>query len=230
MDRWARLRRAVVWTLVAGGLLVQGLLLVRFAADATVAFLRDPDAYAGRWWHQVAEPTHAFVGYALVVVAAALLARAWTRVVRRPRSVRVRREPGEADGGGEGAVAIEMPAFLRPKTRRTRPGAGALAAWTAVGVALVVAGAVLGVFESLQLHAVASRFAGDASVLSRNSTVWILRLMLYFAPALLAVGGAVVASAWAAYWPLPPAREVVVGQKQKARDAGPARPEWQTVD
>lgn len=223
------LGRALTMTLVAGALLVQGLLLVRFAADTLTAFLLDPDTHRGRWWHHD-EPVFAFAGYLVLVVAAFLLARAWTRVVRPPREV-AREALGGTDGGGgddgeDEAVAIEMPSFLRPKTRRRRPGAAALAAWTLLGVLLVAAGATLGVVEAVQMWVVATSNAGDASALARNSTVWILRLMQYVAPALLVAGAAVAGAAWSVYWPLPPAREVVAGPKQKAA----AKAEWQTVE
>lgn len=222
------LKRALAMTLVAGALLVQGLLLVRFAAATLIAFLRDPDTHRGRWWHHD-EPVFAFAGYLVLVVAAFLLARAWTRVARPPREP-ARKAEGGTDGGGgdDGAVAIEMPSFLRPKTRRRRPGGAALVAWTLVGLLLVAAGATLGVVEAVQMWEVAATNAGDASALARDSTVWILRFMQYVAPAVLVAGAAVVGVAWGAYWPLPPAREVVVGQKQKTPTA--ANAEWNSID
>lgn len=223
------LRRALAWTPVAGGLLVQGLLLVRFAGDAMSAHVTDPQTFGGRWWHGN-EPLFAFAGYGLVLVASFLLARAWTRVARPPR--RSRRPEGRDDDApgdeGEGAVAIEMPSFLRPKTRRTRPGAAGLVGWSVVGVSVAAAGAALGVLESLQMYEVLRLNAGDPSALRRDSTVWILRLMRYFAPAALAAGAAAVAVAWGVYWPLPPAREVVVGPAAQAAQAN--GPEWQTVE
>lgn len=228
MDRSVWLKRALAWSLVAGGALLQGLLLVRFAGNAMAAHITDPATFGGRWWHG-GEPFLAFAGYGLVLVASFLLARAWTRVVRPPRRSRKRSRPEEAsDEEAEEAVAIEMPAFLRPKTRRTRPGAAGLAGWTAVGLSIAAAGVALGVVESLQMYEVLRMHAGDPSVLRRNSTVWILRLMRYFAPAVMAAGAAVVAVAWSVYWPLPPAREVIVGREKAS--TGRARPEWQTVE
>lgn len=227
MDRSPWLKRALAWSLVAGGALVQGLLLVRFAGNAMAAHISDPDTFGGRWWHG-GEPFLAFAGYGLVLVASFLLARAWTRVVRPPRRSGKRSRPEASDEEPEEAVAIEMPAFLRPKTRRTRPGAAALAGWTTVGLSVAAAGVALGVVESLQMYEVLRMHAGDPAVLRRNSTVWILRLMRYFAPAIMAAGAAAVAVTWSVYWPLPPAREVVVGQAEPV--SGRQKPEWQTVD
>lgn len=222
------LRRALVWTLVAGGALVQGLLLVRFAGDAMSAHIADPQTFGGRWWHGN-EPLFAFAGYGLVLVSSFLLARAWTRVARPPRrSRKLDARDDDAPDDEDAAVAIEMPSFLRPKTRRTRPGAAGLVGWSVVGVSVAAAGAALGVVESLQMYEVLRLNAGDPSALRRDSTVWILRLMRYFAPAVLAAGAAAVAVAWGIYWPLPPAREVVVGKAAQTAPAG--RAEWQTVD
>lgn len=211
-----------------GGVLVQGWLLVRFSSAGMTAFILDAGQYRGRWWHQN-EPLFAIAGFVVLVLATFLLALAWTRALRtppvRPESAKV----ADGEDGDEAAASIDLPAFLRPKTRRVRRGAGTLTGLTLLSVLVLALGVGLGVFEAFQMYTVLQNNQGNAAALQRNSTVWILRLMHWIAPAVASLGAVLLGFTWGRFWPLQPAEVVVIGEAKQPATARSGA-EWQTFD
>ncbi len=225
------MRRAVTWTLLFSGILVQGWMLVRFSSAGMAAFIRDPATFSGRWWHQN-EPLFAMAGYATIAILTFLLALAWTKALRAaPAKADATKEEEDDSESSEVEAPINLPAFLRPKTRMVRRGGGRLVGLTLLSVLILGGGIALGIFEALQMYKVLQNNQGVPAVLQRNSTVWILRLMHWVAPAVLSFGAVLFGFTWGRFWPLPPAEEVVVGAPAKqVQSATPSGPDWQTFD